>query len=158
MIWKLFWSIRELHGLWIKICVCLHTYVYFIRQCLFISGNHYPWVIDLTWWWAQKGVQHNTQPQKVFSAGEKQCPCWRLTWPRTPVCPSAALGPQGKPPHGSLCVPLSEWVWVRGKPTWQQGKDILREDFQVVKSQNKTKNTIQYLHHPAVKACLLKGV
>ena len=65
-----------------------------------------------------------------------------LLGPGLPFAPP--LGPQGKPPHGSLCVPLSEWVWVQGKPTWQQGKDILREDFRVVEitKQNQKHDTI----------------
>lgn len=54
-------------------------------------------------------IQHNTQPQKVFSAGEKQCPCWCLTWPRTPICPPTR--PPGEAPSwNSLCAP--KWVSV----------------------------------------------
>ena len=43
-------------------------------------------------------------PQKVFSAGEKQCPCWCVTWPRTPICPPTR--PPGEAPSwNSVCAP-----------------------------------------------------
>ena len=120
MIWNLFWDISESHGLWIKICVCLHAYI-----CSTISGNHYPWAIistSLTWWWAQKGVQKST---RHTTAESLQCSRETVSLLASSSAQASHLRPNwapgGSPPHGILRVPLSEWVWVRGKPTWEQG-------------------------------------
>ena len=154
MIWNLFWDIRESHGLWIKICVCLHAYI-----CSTISGNHYPWAIistSLTWWWAQKGVQKST---RHTTAESLQCSRETVSLLASSSAPASHLRPNwapgGSPPtEFSVC----SWVSECGVEASQPESKVVRDTFKAVKSQHKTKTTTQYLHYPAVKACPLKGV